>query len=132
MMKGTPGGILSVFSGAVRYATLAIGRGDYSRFTIGGPARKSGGLFSFPKREIQLSCRENLFRMTAHHSPSATPCPRFRPPMFTSVRICFSIPAGLGLTMLSAPPVHAAAAGALTNWQTALHVFLQAGAKLGE
>src|SRR6266478_3637866 len=39
-MKGTPGGILSVLSGAVRYGALAIGCADYLRLRPRRPARK--------------------------------------------------------------------------------------------
>src|SRR3989442_6113064 len=41
-MNGTPGGMLSVFSGAVRYAGSAIRVADYFKFTTDKPARKSG------------------------------------------------------------------------------------------
>src|ERR1044071_270477 len=39
-MEGTPGGILSVFIGAVRYSAEAIGWPDYFTFRSRTPARK--------------------------------------------------------------------------------------------
>src|SRR5438093_937395 len=65
-MNGTPGGILSVFSGAVRYSELAINRREHFRFLCPTPLRnfsRALGQCSCLLRPCETACKISSWTM---------------------------------------------------------------------
>src|SRR5256885_14330535 len=76
-MNGTPGGILSVFNGAVRYSGLAIDCGNCSKLAVDEPARNRPRRLLSPRVVGTLSA-EHRQTMRAIQRPlwiEASPAP---------------------------------------------------------